>query len=128
MRKDVQEPQRCMKCQTFRLHVVAECLLIHDTCARCGSLTHHTSLCQARPDQVWCSNCKEDSHAASDCQCPVFIRESARLLQSRPKNGYKFVPVAGNPSTSQMLNSRGEGGIWGLGEGEVATEHGPDGG
>jgi hypothetical protein len=116
-RKDIQEPRRCMKCQTYRPHVAAECPSIHDTCARCGSVTHRTSLCQARPDQLRCSNCKEDGHAASDRQCPAFIRESARLLRSRPENGYKYVPVAGDPSTWEMLNGDTGEGDGGSGEG-----------
>jgi hypothetical protein len=126
-RKDIQEPCRCMKCQTYRPHIAAECPSIHDTCVRCGSVSHHTSLCQAGPEQVRCSNCRVDGHAASDCLCPAFVRESTRLLRDRPENGYKYVPVVDDPSTWETLDGGGVGDGWESGEGREGVERVPGG-
>jgi hypothetical protein len=103
-RKDIQEPKRCMKCQEFKPHIAANCPAIHDTCAQCSSIEHRTKDCEARPDQTRCSNCRTNGHAASSRQCPIFIRESAKLAQRRPENRYKYIPVVDDPSTWELLN------------------------
>jgi hypothetical protein len=103
-REDIQEPRRCMKCQQFRPppHSANTCTSIHDTCARCASIDHRMSDCQAEHDQLRCSNCQTDGHAASDHHCPVFERESAKLLRRIPDNGYKYFPILNDPTSWEL--------------------------
>jgi len=78
-RKQLQEPQCCLKCQCFGEHRAAKCTSIHDVCGWCGK-QHRTSDCQETDQDVFmCSNCKTASngkqggHGTSDQHCPVFL-------------------------------------------------------
>jgi len=79
VRKQLQEPQCCLKCQCFGEHRAAKCALIHEICGWCRK-QHRTSDCQEMDqDAFMCSNCKtvsngkQGGHGALDQCCPVFL-------------------------------------------------------
>ncbi|TDL30110.1 hypothetical protein BD410DRAFT_698130, partial [Rickenella mellea] len=98
-RKNLQEPKRCLKCQTFRAnHLAAHCKSLHDTCGQCGGM-HRTLNCNAEPGYRYCSNCQIAGHSASDRLCPIFQKECEKLLRWHPENKYRYFPTSYDPST-----------------------------
>jgi len=79
VRKQLQEPRHCLKCQCFREHRAAKCASIHKVCGQCGK-QHRTSDCQETDQGAFtCSNCKtvnngkQGGHGTSDHCCLVFL-------------------------------------------------------
>jgi hypothetical protein len=104
-RKLLQEPKRCMKCQTMDTnHIAAECKSIHDVCARCGGL-HKTMACEAQDQSKFrCSNCKGEGHGAADRRCPYFIDKLTRIQKLNPEHKYRFFPTS-DPQTWETKDS-----------------------
>ena len=95
-RKQVQKPRRCLKCQCFGEHKVADCQLIHDVCGRYSNY-HRTSLCdEPNKEALVCSNCKAASnnkhigHGAANRRCPIFLIRLQKMNSTRSKNKYKY--------------------------------------
>lgn len=104
-RKLLQEPKRCLKCQTMDTnHIAAECKSTHDICARCGD-QHKTAVCEVRDQAAFrCSNCKGEGHGAADRRCPYFIDKLARIQKSNPEHKYRFFPTS-DPKSWEMKDS-----------------------
>ncbi|KAG1844474.1 hypothetical protein F4604DRAFT_1596142, partial [Suillus subluteus] len=88
-RKLIQEPTRCLKCQSFNsTHVAAKCLQEHDTCGACGG-QHRTATCTVTDqNRHCCKNCNVEGHAAWSCDCPMFMGKWDSL-------SYTTYPVTG---------------------------------
>ena len=84
VRKLLQEPRRCLKCQKIgTTHITAECKQDHNTCGNCGG-NHRTAECEIRdPAQYKCANCNEMEHVAWDRHCPTFTR--ANSMRDTPR-------------------------------------------
>jgi hypothetical protein len=96
--KLLQEPKRCVKCQSLDgKHVVAECSYTHDVCGRCASLMHHMADCPVTdPQQFACYNCKGNAakgHGAADRHCPAFTERVITLQARNPELKYRFFPT-----------------------------------
>jgi hypothetical protein len=104
-RKLLQEPKRCLKCQTMDTnHIAAECKSIHDVCARCGA-QHKTSVCEVQDQAAFrCSNCKGEGHGAADRRCPHFIDRLTRIQKLNPEHKYKYFPTS-DPKTWETKDS-----------------------
>ena len=98
VRRDRNEPRRCMRCQNFADHLARDCPQQHDTCANCAG-THPTSQCTAKlPDDLKCANCKETGHAAWDRDCPTFRRRARALAARNANTGFRYF-ITDDPRT-----------------------------
>jgi hypothetical protein len=98
IRKNDEEPQRCMKCQKFDAHLAYACKSAVDVCGRCAE-NHRTVNCPVTDSGLKrCSNCKVSGHAAVDRTCPFFQKEVQRKRARDPTMGYHYVPTA-DPKT-----------------------------
>ncbi|KAI0362990.1 hypothetical protein BV20DRAFT_959209, partial [Pilatotrama ljubarskyi] len=72
VRRDLEEPKRCARCQSYDGHFARECRAVTDICAHCAG-THPTSQCEVagEPRAHRCANCGVDGHAAWDRSCPT---------------------------------------------------------
>lgn len=104
-RKLLQEPKRCLKCQTMDTnHIAAECKSIHDVCARCGN-QHKTVTCEVHDQAEFrCSNCKGEGHGAADRRCPYFIDKLTRIQKLNPEHKYRYFPTS-DPKTWETKDS-----------------------
>ena len=95
-RKQVQELRRCLKCQLFGEHKVAQCTSLQDVCGRCGGQCR-TSACVEKDRGIMvCSNCRaanngqQKGHGAADRRCPIFLAWVDRLNKTWKENSYRF--------------------------------------
>jgi len=104
VRKLQQELRRCVKCQQVGAnHIVAECLLIHDTCTRCGDMHKTTECTVTDPAKFRCVNCKGDTakgHGAADKRCPHFLEKLTQTQAQNTENRYHYFPTS-NPQTRE---------------------------
>ncbi|KAI8972627.1 hypothetical protein BD414DRAFT_517952 [Trametes punicea] len=65
VRRDMEEPKWCARCQRYGGHFARECTVEHDVCANCAG-AHSTSQCDTRndPRTYKCANCTTVGHAA----------------------------------------------------------------
>ena len=98
VRKDYDEPKRCMRCQAYD-HLAKDCKSNTDTCANCAG-THPTASCTTKDDpaQHRCANCAGEAHPAWDRACPAFIARTRALATRRADCGFRFY-VTNNPET-----------------------------
>ena len=72
VRRDANDPVRCLKCQSYGGHIMQDCPQCHDTCANCGE-DHRTSDCEVGDrGRFRCVNCGGAGHAAWDRDCPAY--------------------------------------------------------
>ena len=95
VRKLLQEPRRCAKCQIFTNgHFAADCKQTHDTCAKC-SKEHCTEHCNiTNPIFFFCSNCQAPGHATFDRLCPTFLQLKEQYDNWYPSNRFIYLPTA----------------------------------
>ena len=98
VRKDFDEPRRCMRCQAFG-HLAKDCTSATDTCANCAG-THPTAHCDVAntPERHRCANCAGEEHPAWDRACPTFLARTRELAARRADSGFRFY-VTNNPET-----------------------------
>ncbi|KAI8993938.1 hypothetical protein BD414DRAFT_457207 [Trametes punicea] len=98
VRRDLEEPKRCSKCQSYEGHFARDCTAVRDTCATCAG-PHPTSQCTIRdPNLFHCVNCQVDGHAAWDHNCPT-LRSRVRVRTMRRTDaGFRFF-VTSSPET-----------------------------
>ncbi|KAI9063848.1 hypothetical protein FKP32DRAFT_1571241 [Trametes sanguinea] len=99
VRRDMDEPKRCAKCQRYDGHFARECTAVHDTCANCAG-AHPTARCDVSDDprSFRCANCGTSGHAAWDKSCPTLrAKVSGRALR-RADSGFRFF-VTNAPET-----------------------------
>ncbi|KAI9057811.1 hypothetical protein FKP32DRAFT_1660658 [Trametes sanguinea] len=98
VRRDVEEPKRCARCQSYDGHFARDCTVDRDICATCAG-SHPTAECVERdPHRFRCINCREDGHAAWDHNCPT-LRSRVRAHVARKADaGFRFF-VTSNPET-----------------------------
>ena len=98
VRRDLKEPQRCSKCQSYDGHFARDCKATHDTCANCAG-DHPTTRCKITDHSAYrCANCKEDGHAAWDRDCPTLRAKVRARFARQPDAGFRFF-VTNNPET-----------------------------
>ncbi|CDO73956.1 hypothetical protein BN946_scf185043.g3 [Trametes cinnabarina] len=91
VRRDLEEPRWCAKCQRYDGHFARECIVEQDVCANCAG-AHATARCNAR-DDPWtyrCANCATDGHAAWDKGCPTLRAKTSGRIQRRADCGFHF--------------------------------------
>ncbi|KAI0362897.1 hypothetical protein BV20DRAFT_976115 [Pilatotrama ljubarskyi] len=99
VRRDLEEPKRCARCQGYDGHFARECQAGTDVCANCAG-THPTSQCRAAGETsaYRCANCGVDGHAAWDRSCPT-LRAKVRARAIRKADaGFRFF-VTNAPET-----------------------------
>ncbi|KAF5392000.1 hypothetical protein D9757_003365 [Collybiopsis confluens] len=96
IRKEVKDPQRCMKCQHYG-HIAKECNSDADVCGRCAK-EHPTRECVADRGEFWCAVCGTHGHAAVDRDCPVFMRKVQEREKRDRNGGYQYF-VTEDPQT-----------------------------
>jgi gas vesicle protein len=103
-RKLIQEPTRCLKCQSFDgAHVAAECPQEHDTCGTCSG-QHRTASCTVTDqNQHRCKNCNMEGHAAWSRVCPTFISKWESYKNRNEDAKYRFF-LTDDPLTWETLN------------------------
>ncbi|RPD63974.1 hypothetical protein L227DRAFT_584420 [Lentinus tigrinus ALCF2SS1-6] len=98
VRRDLDEPKRCAKCQRYDNHFARECKAPHDTCANCAG-AHPTSQCDTHdPNDYRCANCGVDGHAAWDRCCPTLRAKVSARITRKADGGFRFF-VTNNPET-----------------------------
>ncbi|KAI0671293.1 hypothetical protein C8Q78DRAFT_933533, partial [Trametes maxima] len=107
VRKLLQEPRRCLRCQKYSpAHLAASCSAKDETCGTCAG-PHRTADCTVADTaymQRFCVNCNEKGHASWDRDCPAFAEALDKLSARSPDNWYRFFPTA-DPRTWEMLNT-----------------------
>ncbi|KAI0323127.1 hypothetical protein GY45DRAFT_1265101, partial [Cubamyces sp. BRFM 1775] len=99
VRREIEEPKRCARCQRYDRHFARECTAPHDICANCAG-AHPTRDCGVAddPNRFHCANCNEKGHAAWDRSCPV-LRAKVRLgVHQKADSGFRFF-VTNAPET-----------------------------
>ena len=98
VRRDLQEPQRCSRCQSYDGHFARDCKAEHDTCATCAG-HHPTSRCDVTdPRQHRCVNCGVQGHTAWDRDCPTLRAKVRARFARQADTGFRFF-VTENPET-----------------------------
>ncbi|KAI0745587.1 hypothetical protein C8Q76DRAFT_605714 [Earliella scabrosa] len=98
VRREIEEPKCCLKCQALDGHLARECAADHDTCGTCAGC-HPTSQCTVTDTGSFrCVNCNLSGHTAWDCDCPVFRAQVCALSSRRADAGFRFF-VTNNPET-----------------------------
>ncbi|KAH9852663.1 hypothetical protein C2E23DRAFT_868502 [Lenzites betulinus] len=99
VRRDIDEPKRCARCQAYGGHFARDCKAPHDVCANCAA-GHPTSQCQvaADPYKYRCANCEEDGHAAWDRACPALRTRVSAQVNRKADSGFRFF-VTNAPDT-----------------------------
>ncbi|CDO73964.1 hypothetical protein BN946_scf185043.g12 [Trametes cinnabarina] len=99
VRRDMEEPRRCAKCQRYDGHFARECTAVQDVCANCAG-AHATARCDTRDDPrtYRCANCATDGHAAWDKGCPTLRAKTSGRIQRRADCGFRFF-VTNAPET-----------------------------
>lgn len=99
VRRDIDEPKRCARCQAYGGHFARECKAAHDVCANCAD-SHPTSQCGVTgdPQRYRCANCKEDGHAAWDRACPALRARVSAHIHRKADSGFRFF-VTNAPDT-----------------------------
>ncbi|OJT13952.1 hypothetical protein TRAPUB_9491 [Trametes pubescens] len=107
VRKLLQEPRRCLRCQKFDpAHLAADCTAKDEICGTCAGV-HRTADCTVVEHmRRQCVNCGTTGHASWDRDCPVFADKFEKLSARQPGNWYRFFPTA-DPRTWEMLDSPG---------------------
>ncbi|EIW53563.1 uncharacterized protein TRAVEDRAFT_75838, partial [Trametes versicolor FP-101664 SS1] len=107
VRKLLQEPRRCLRCQKFNpAHLAADCTVKDEICGTCAG-AHRTADCTVTEHmRRRCVNCDTTGHASWDRDCPEFIEKFEKLSARQPGNWYRFFPTA-DPRTWEMLESSG---------------------
>ncbi|GLB42955.1 hypothetical protein LshimejAT787_1204040 [Lyophyllum shimeji] len=91
IRKDVQEPTRCNKCQHYG-HIRNTCKN-EERCPSCASSDHTTAECSISFTPR-CMSCGPNStHASSSRSCPIFKRLCDDLDHRFPENSMPFFPT-----------------------------------
>ncbi|KAI0642047.1 hypothetical protein C8Q79DRAFT_888378, partial [Trametes meyenii] len=99
VRRDVNEPKRCARCQSYSGHFARDCKAPCEVCATCAG-AHSTSQCNVtgEPRHYRCANCKQDGHAAWDRECPTLRARVSNDIYQRADSGFRFF-VTGAPET-----------------------------
>ncbi|KAH9847030.1 hypothetical protein C2E23DRAFT_725000 [Lenzites betulinus] len=99
VRRDMDEPKRCARCQAYGGHFARECKAAHDVCANCAGV-HPTSQCGVAgdPQRYRCANCDEDGHAAWDRACPALRKRVSAHIHRKADSGFRFF-VTNAPDT-----------------------------
>ncbi len=99
VRRDMDEPKRCARCQAYGGHFARDCKAPHDVCANCAA-SHPMSQCQvaADPYSYRCANCKVDGHAAWDRACPALRTRVSAQVNRKADSGFRFF-VTNAPDT-----------------------------
>lgn len=99
VRRDMDEPKRCARCQAYGGHFARDCTAEHDVCANCAG-SHPTSQCgvAADPLQYCCANCNMDGHAAWDRTCPALRTRVSAHIHRKADSGFRFF-VTNAPET-----------------------------
>ncbi|KAL1948118.1 hypothetical protein VTO73DRAFT_12193 [Trametes versicolor] len=99
VRRDMDEPKRCARCQEYGGHFARDCKAAHDVCANCAD-SHPTSQCGVAGDpyRYRCANCKEDGHAAWDRACPSLRTRVSAHIHRKADSGFRFF-VTNAPDT-----------------------------
>lgn len=99
VRRDLDEPKRCARCQAYGGHFARECKAAHDVCANCAGV-HPTSQCGVAGDPAHyrCANCNEDGHAAWDRACPALRKRVSAHVHRKADSGFRFF-VTNAPDT-----------------------------
>lgn len=89
--KDLKEPLRCNKCQTYG-HIRAKCTF-NEHCALCASPSHVTAACNPTntPSCVSCG--PTSSHASFHRICPTFKSRCAAIDSRYPENSMPYFPT-----------------------------------
>ncbi|QRV86981.1 Reverse transcriptase from transposon X-element protein [Ceratobasidium sp. AG-Ba] len=83
MRRPVEEPIRCMKCQKYG-HKAGGCQAKQDTCSKCAG-NHRQSACP-NPGKTTCANCKSEEHPAWHRKCVAYEKAKVAFNTRRPEN------------------------------------------
>ncbi|CDO77096.1 hypothetical protein BN946_scf184473.g40 [Trametes cinnabarina] len=99
VRRDMEEPKRCARCQRYDGHYARECKAEQDICANCAG-AHATARCDTRDDPrtYKCANCATHGHAAWDKNCPTLRAKTSGRIQRRADSGFRFF-VTNAPET-----------------------------
>ncbi|KAL7281859.1 hypothetical protein ACG7TL_003324 [Trametes sanguinea] len=98
VRRDMEEPKRCARCQSYDGHFARDCKAEGDVCATCAG-AHPTSECSVRDPRLYrCANCQEDGHAAWDHSCPTLRSKVRARIARRADAGFRFF-VTNSPET-----------------------------
>ncbi|KAI9064364.1 hypothetical protein FKP32DRAFT_1611428 [Trametes sanguinea] len=98
VRRDIIEPKRCARCQSYDGHFARDCKAPDDVCATCAG-PHPTAECMVTdPYRYRCANCQEDGHAAWDHNCPTLRAKVRASTARRADAGFRFF-VTSNPET-----------------------------
>ncbi|KAI0363584.1 hypothetical protein BV20DRAFT_957938 [Pilatotrama ljubarskyi] len=91
VRRDMDEPKRCARCQAYGDHFAWACSAAHDVCANCAG-PHPTSQCKVAddPGRYRCANCNEDGHAAWDRACPALRARVSTHIRRKADSGFRF--------------------------------------
>ncbi|KAJ7187279.1 hypothetical protein C8R46DRAFT_827697, partial [Mycena filopes] len=94
VKKPEDKAQRCLRCQSYDGHFAAACKAAVDMCGRCAG-AHRTSNCNITDSGIFtaCANCQVQGHAASDRNCPQFLRAQERRRARDPMAGYRYFPT-----------------------------------
>lgn len=99
VRRELEEPKRCSRCQAYGGHFARDCKAPHEVCANCAG-EHPTSQCTVagEPHRFRCANCAMDGHAAWDRACPTLRARVSTHVQRRADSGFRFF-VTNAPET-----------------------------
>ncbi|KAI9062357.1 hypothetical protein FKP32DRAFT_1574020 [Trametes sanguinea] len=98
VRRDVVEPKRCARCQSYDGHFARDCKAPGDVCATCAG-PHPTAECTVTDScRYRCANCQVDGHAAWDHNCPTLRAKVRSSTARRADAGFRFF-VTSNPET-----------------------------
>ncbi|OSC98665.1 hypothetical protein PYCCODRAFT_1447257 [Trametes coccinea BRFM310] len=98
VRRDVEEPKRCARCQSYDGHFARDCKAEDNVCATCAG-AHRSADCPVQDPQLFrCANCKEDGHAAWDHSCPTLRSKVRARTARRADAGFRFF-VTNSPET-----------------------------
>lgn len=98
VRRELIEPKRCAKCQSYDGHFAKECPSEVDVCATCTG-AHPTAQCNVKdPAHFRCVGCAMTGHAAWDRSCPTLRLKVRAHSARRADSGFRFF-VTNNPET-----------------------------
>ena len=111
VRRNIEEPRCCLRCQLYDGHIARECSAPHEVCATCGG-EHATADCRVtEPEFFYCCNCTEYGHAAWDkTNCSTHARQVRTLHTRRADSGFRFFvtdkPETWIPSEAELESDR----------------------